>query len=313
MDTPTTAEDIVALNLDLPIYMLEQMTAPGDTVLDQLIGFLDHRMALSEDPDTYWDLRMGNALAVLVTAQHPDALALCCEVYNWLEESSPFLQHKLLRLLETGLAPEKFEAPARRWLKSLKRGQDLHLPLTILVSRSGHVDEELQALILDYWKHDPPIGAHLMALTKHDVFLELVEQELTWLAPFVRYLPQLEAEQTRLMEHDMWSEMAEAWFAIAHHNRPTPAWLNPAFLLSNAEDVERVIVRHREWQEHLDHHLMDTFGGTLPWSSADWLANLGNAPEFARWRSRFVEAQEVYQNNRSSRRGLRLVRNTEAD
>ena len=313
MESLTTAEEIVALTIDLPVYMLEQMKRPDAAVLEGLISFLDFRMELAEDADTFWDLRIGNALAIIATAQHPDALVLCCEAYNWSEDASPYLQNKILRLIETSLEPARYQVMAHRWLKSLRKGQDLHLPLSILIAKSGHIGEELKDIILDYWKNEPAIGAHLMGLSKNDVFLELIERELVWLAPFVRYLPMTDETRTRLVEHDMWAEMAEAWFAIAHHNRPTPAWLNPTFLVSKAEDAETVLIRHREWQEHLDHHLMETFGGTLSQTPEEWLQMLGSAPEFNRWRTRFIEAQQLYVDGRiGPSRGLRLVQTTES-
>ena len=292
METPSSPEEITSLTIDLPVYLLQHMKKPGLNVQEGMIQFLDERMSLIEDHDIHWDLRMGNALAVLCVAQHQNSIDLCGEIYQWLEDSSPYLQQKIFRLIECGLDASIHHPAARRWLQSITPGHPLHLPLTLLVAKSGRVDETLKANILSYWKDEPLVGVQLMSATKDEVFLQLVERELTWLAPFIRYIP-LEENSSRVLEHELWIVLGEAWFNITYQSRPTPAWLNPTYVTSNVTDINEILTRQQEWHEHLDLHLMEKFGADLPWSREEWLKKIDGSPEFNRWKNRFLEVLQV--------------------
>lgn len=311
MDPFSTSTEITELALDLPVYMLQRMPPATLPVQHELIAFLDHRMALLEDDDPQWDLRMGNALAVLACAGHPDALSMCVEIYHWVEDASPFLRHKVLRLVETALAPVEYFPQARKWMRTMRRGHDLHLSLTILTVRSALLDEGLEKIVLEYWEQDPLMGAKLMSLSRHETFLELAENELARLVPFLRYFP-VDDEGGALFEHDLWAEMAEAWFAIAHAKSITPAWLDPELLIAGL-DPQEIILRHREWQEHLDAFLLERFGAQLPWSADEWLQKLGDSPEEIRFKERFLEVKTQLEHTQTTqRRGLRLLKSPEA-
>lgn len=310
MDAFATSEDITSLTLDLPIYLLQQMDPVDDKTQSELVAFLDERMAMAEDEDPHWDLRMGNALAVLACAHHPDALSFCVEIHNWVEDASPYLTHKTLRLMETALSPAIYHGEALKWMRTLRRGQDMHLALSTLCVRTGSVDTNLESLILDYWTTSPEIGAHLMALSKNEKFFDLLNAELTWLAPFLRYLPMTESHRA-LPEHDLWSEIADAWFAIAYAKKITPVWLDPKLLITD-NDPAVVSLRHREWQEHLDAFLLERFSGSLPWTSDEWLKTLGETPDEVRWKNRFLEAKHVHEAAHTPRRReLRLIKPNE--
>jgi hypothetical protein len=303
----TSAADVTNLSFDLPVYLLQHMPVVDTKTQQNLVAFLDERMAMAEDDDTLWDLRMGNALAVLACSHHPDALSFCVEIYNWVEDASPYLTHKSLRLIETALVPSLYQGEARKWIRTLRRGQDMHLALAILCARSGSVDESLEPLILDYWGADPEVGARLMGLSKSEKFYELLNHELTWLAPFLRYLPMLENHRP-LPEHDLWAEIADAWFAIAHARKIIPVWLDPKLLISD-QDPATVALRHREWQEHLDAFLLERFSGALPWTADEWLKTLGETTDELRWKDRFLEAKRLHDDALHPRpRGLRLIK-----
>ncbi len=315
METFANASEVTELTMDLPVYMLMRMPHPQPAVLEELMGFLDHRMSLTEDPDAHWDLRMGNALAVLTAAGHPEALGLCAELYNWVDDASPFLQHKILRLVETAV-PAAAAPTARKWIKGMHPENEFRLALVILCLRAGLVDEGLKEIVMDLWRRDPLTGARLMGISRHEAFLEHVERELTWLAPFMRYLAPADEFRARGFEQDLWAELAEAWFAIAHPRRLAPLWLDPT-LLTEADDPTRVDpsafhMRLREWQEHLDAYLMERYGADLPGTDEEWLRKLGDGPEEQRWRQRYLEArQTVLDQSTPRRRGLRLVKNPE--
>lgn len=313
METLSSAKEITDLTIDLPVYMLQQMIMPEPAILEDLIQFIDERMSLLEDTDIHWEYRMGNALSVICVSQHPNSLDLCGEIHRWLEDSSIFLQQKILRLIETALNPSIHSKKVQRWLMSVNRGHPLHLPMTFLASKNGAIDETLQTNILTYWRDEPIIGAQLMGQTKNEVFLQLIERELIWLAPFVRYLgPGEEEIRSKIIEHDLWSTLGEAWFSITYQNRSIPAWLNPAFVLNEASDINEVLMRQQEWQEHLDMHLMEKFGADLPWSREEWLKRIDCAPEFNRWKTRFNEAmQMITPGHFTHRKGLRLVQPNE--
>lgn len=309
MESVTSAAEITTIVVDLPIYMLQHMARPSALVQEGLIQFLDDRMSMAEDDDIHWDLRMGNALGVLALCQHPNTVDLCVELFGWLEDASPYLQQKVIRILEHALTPSEHHHTARRWLRTIEFHHPLHLPLTLLASKSGVVEEDIKDIILLYWKEDPIVGAQLMGATKNEVFMQLLERELTWLAPFVRYLMiDEEKPQTRIVEHDLWTLVGEAWFTITNHHRPVPAWLNPNFILKDATDVTEVMNRHQEWHEHLDVFLMEKFGADLPWTRDEWLKKIDSSPEFNRWKNRFLEALQATSLGKfSTRKGLRLV------
>jgi len=311
MDPFTSSTEITELALDLPVYMLQRMPPAVLPVQNELIAFLDHRMSLPEDDDAHWDLRMGNALAVLACAGHPDALSMCVEMYHWVEDASPFLRHKVLRLVETALDPIEFFPQARKWMRTLRRGNDLHLALTILAVRSRQLDEGLEKTVLEYWGDDPLMGAKLMSLSRHESFFDLAENELARLVPFLRYFA-VDDEAGPLFEHDLWAEMAEAWFAIAHAKRITPAWLDPE-LLTAGVDPQEIILRHREWQEHLDAFLLERFGARMPLSADEWLQKLGDSPEETLFKARFLEVKAQLEDTQTTqRRRLRLLKSPEA-
>lgn len=309
METLASAKEITDLNIDLPVYMLQHMNMPDPILQDELIQFLDERMAMVEDTDIHWEIRMGNALSILCVSQHPNSLDLCGEIYTWLEDSSVFLQQKIFRLIETALDPSIHFKKVQQWLSSIDRGHPLHLPFTLLASKNGDIDESLKTNILNYWSDEPIVGAQLMGHTKNEVFLQLIERELIWLAPFVRYLsPNEDDGQLKIIEHDLWSTLGEAWFNISYQNRSIPAWLNPAFVLTKASDINEVLMRQQEWHEHLDMHLMEKFGADLPWTREDWLKKIDTAPDFNRWKNRFLEAMQILTPSHfPHRKGLRLV------
>lgn len=288
METLASSAEITGLQIDLPVYMLQHMTRPSDSILEELVHFLDERMGLVEDPDIHWDLRMGNALAVLCVAQHPNAVDLCGEIYAWVEDASPYLQQKIFRLIECALDAAVHHPSARRWLRSITKGHPLHFPLTLLAVKNGHLDEELQKSVLAYWEEDPAAGSTLMGASKDDVFRGLIERELTWLAPFVRYLPPQE-HAPRILEHELWVLLGEAWFNINYQGRPTPPWLNPTFVVTGVSEMNELLARQQEWHEHLDMHLMELFGRELPWTQAEWIKALDQSPESERWKNRLLE------------------------
>lgn len=309
----SSSSDITAHTQDLPVYMLKHMIKPTPAVVDELMQFLDERMSLTEDHDIHWDLRMGNALAIICLSQHPNSLDLCGEIFTWVEDASPFLQQKIFRLIECALEPSVHHVTGRRWLRSLSMGHPLHLPVTLLVSKSGQVDSELTDIILAYWKEEPLTAGQLMGATKNEVFLQLIERELTWLAPFVRYLAfDEETSSTSIIEHDLWSVLGEAWFSINYQSRTTPAWLTPAYVMNQLNDFHDMFTRQQEWHEHLDVHLMDRFGANLPWSREDWIKKIDQSPEFSRWKNRFLEALQIHSEGKAPfRKGLRLVQPNE--
>lgn len=294
--------EITDLTNDLPIYLLQRMPLPEAKIVNELVQFIEHRMSLAEDNDLYWDLRMSNALSVVCHARHPEALAISLEVFNWVDDASPFLQHKVLRLLETLLDAETYAPQARRWLKGMKTDQDLYLPLLMLAARLHDNDEFTRTQILGFWDRDAAVSARLMGLTQDGFFLEHLETTLAELAPFLRYLPPHEVLPP-LAQHELWSEVAEAWFAVAHAERLTPPWLDPALLIQ-ANDVIGYNERAQEWQEQLDAHLMERFGGAMNTTEEQWLKSLANSD----LREQFIEARRYYQDlTKTGPKRLRLV------
>jgi hypothetical protein len=294
--------EITDLTNDLPIYLLQRMPLPEPKIVNELVLFLEHRMSLAEDNDLYWDLRMSNALSVICHARHPEALAIALELFNWVDDASPFLQHKALRLLETLLDAETYAPQARRWLKGMKTDQDLYLPLLMLAARLHDGDELTRSLILDFWEKDAAVSARLMGLTQDGFFLEHLETTLAELAPFLRYLPPHEVLPP-LAQHELWSEVAEAWFAVAHAEHLTPPWLDPALLIQT-NDVIGYNERAQEWQEQLDAHLMERFGGAMNTTEEQWLKSLENND----LREQFIEARQYYKDlTKTGPKRLRLV------
>lgn len=298
----TETSEITDLTSDLPLYLLQRMPLPDAKITHKLVQFLEHRMSLAEDNDLYWDLRMANALSVVCHARHAEALAISLEIFNWVEDASPFLQHKVLRLLETLLDAETFAPQARRWLKGMKPDQDLYLPLLMLAARLRDQDEFTRSLIIDFWDEDSAVAARLMGLTQDAFFLEHLETQLAQLAPFLRYLPAIETLPPT-PQHELWSEVAESWFAIAHAEKLTPPWLDPSLLIQ-PHDVLGYAERSQEWQEQLDAYLMERFGGAMNTTEEQWLKNLSDEE----LRQQFIEARQYFQDlTKTGPKRLRLV------
>lgn len=294
--------EITDLTSDLPIYLLQRMPLPDARITQELVQFIEHRMSMAEDNDLFWDLRMSNALSVICHARHPEALAISLEVFNWVEDASPFLQHKVLRLLETLLDAQTYAPQARRWLKNMKPDQDLYLPLLMLAARLRDQDELTRSLIIDFWDEDAAVTARLMGLSQDSIFLEHLETQLAELAPFLRYLPPQE-HLPLLPQHELWSEISEAWFAVAHAEKLTPPWLDPALLIQT-DDVVGYAERAQEWQEQLDAYLMERFGGAFQTTEEQWLKTLTNEE----LRQQFLQASQHFQDlTKTGPKRLRLV------